>query len=301
MTVRGGVEQKPSETAFFAALRRALAHREYQSQPFGTDHLAEYFLPAHFRFFLKFQKIRTNTIEKLNGFFPGLNEMMIARTAYFDGLFVDALKQATPQIVLLGAGYDSRAYRFARQNQGTRIFELDIAPTQNQKIKCLRRARIDIPEQVKFVPVNFNTETLKEVLERAGYDPNQKTFFSWEGVSYYLDAESVDATLAFVSQQAHPDSTIAFDYTVTLTDQNIDAYYGAEKFAQTMREAHGDEQLTFSIPEGAVETFLASRDLKLVEHLDDQQIEQRFLTDDDGRLIGPMTGHFRFALGAPQR
>jgi methyltransferase (TIGR00027 family) len=301
MTVGGGVEQKPSETAFFAALRRALAHREYQNQQFGPDDLAEYFLPAHFRFFLRFQKIRTNTKERLNGFFPGLNEMMIARTAYFDGLFVDALKQGTPQIVLLGAGYDSRPYRFARENQGTQIFELDIAPTQDQKVKCLRRAHIDIPPEVKFVPVNFNTQPLKAVLAQAGYDSNQKTFFSWEGVSYYLDAGSVDATLAFVSQKVHPDSTIAFDYTVTLTDQNIDRYYGAEQFAQTMREAHQQEELTFSIAEGAIETFLDSRDLKLVEHLDSQQIEQRFLTGADGKLIGPMTGHFRFVLAAPQR
>jgi methyltransferase (TIGR00027 family) len=293
------VEQKPSETALFAALRRALAHKEYQNQQFGPDNLADCFLPPHFRFFLKFKKIRANTKEKLNSFLPGLNEYMIARTAYFDGLFMDALQQATPQIVLLGAGYDSRAYRFARQNQGTKIFELDIAPTQNRKVQCLKQARIDIPADVKFVSINFNQKSLKDVLERAGYNQNQKTFFSWEGVSYYLDAVSVDNTLAFVSQQAHPDSTIAFDYTITLTDQNKDTYYGAEKFAQTMREAHGDEQLTFSIAETDIEPFLASRDLKLVEHLEDQQIEQRFLTDQAGKLIGQMTAHFRFALAAP--
>jgi methyltransferase (TIGR00027 family) len=213
---------------------------------------------------------------------------------------VNALKQATPQIVLLGAGYDSRAYRFAGQNQGTRIFELDIAPTQNRKVQCLKRARVDIPAEVQFVPINFNRQTLQEVLAGAGYDPNLKTFFSWEGVSYYLDAESVEATLAFVSQQTHPDSTIAFDYTLTLTDQNMDAYYGAEQFAQTMREAHSAEALTFSIDEGAIASYLASRDLKLVEHLDNQQIEQRFLTDDAGKLIGQMTGHFRFALAASE-
>ena len=55
---------------------------------------------------------------------------MIARTAYFDRLFADALSNKTPQIVLLGAGYDSRAYRFANLNHVTRVFELDIAPTQ---------------------------------------------------------------------------------------------------------------------------------------------------------------------------
>ena len=295
-----GVEQKPSETALFAALRRTLAHKEYQNQKFGPDDLAECFLPAHFKFFLKFKKIRANTQEKLNGFLPCLNEYMIARTAYFDGLFVDALKDGTPQIVLLGAGYDSRAYRFAKQNHGTMTFELDIAPTQNQKKKCLKRARIELPGGVKLVPIDFNKESLKDVLENAGYNPAEKTLFIWEGVSYYLDAESVDATLAFVSHAAHPESTIAFDYTITLSDPNMDDYYGAEAFAQTMKEQHGDEELTFSMDDGAIESFLASRDLKMVDHLDNKEIERRFLTDDQGKLIGHMTGHFRFVLASPQ-
>lgn len=108
------VEQKPSETALFAALRRTIANKDYKNEKFGPDDLAEYFLPAHFRFLLKYNKIRANTKNRLNGVLPGLNEYMIARTAYFDRLFLDALKDKTPQIVLLGAGYDSRAYRFVK-------------------------------------------------------------------------------------------------------------------------------------------------------------------------------------------
>ena len=128
-----GVEQKHSETALFAALRRAIANKEFKNEKFGPDDLAEYFLPPHFRFFLRFNRIRANTKNKLNVFLPGLNEYMIARTAYFDRLFVDALNNKTPQIVLLGAGYDSRAYRFAKSNHGTRIFELDIAQPKIEK------------------------------------------------------------------------------------------------------------------------------------------------------------------------
>ncbi len=129
------VEQKPSETALFAALRRTIAKKEFNNEKFGPDYLAEYFLPAHFRFFLKFRKIRANTKEKLSIYLPGVNEYMIARTAHFDRLFKDALNNETPQIVLLGAGYDSRAYRFLALNQDTKIFELDIAPTQERKKK----------------------------------------------------------------------------------------------------------------------------------------------------------------------
>src|SRR5512139_131701 len=98
------VEQTPLETALFTALRRTIAHKEYNNEKFGPDYLAEIFLPAYYRFFLKFKKVRENTKNKLAAFMPGLNEYIIARTAFFDGLFRDALKDQIPQIVVLGAG-----------------------------------------------------------------------------------------------------------------------------------------------------------------------------------------------------
>ena len=294
------VEQKPSETALIAALRRTIANKEYKNNCFGPDYLAEYFLPIHFRFFLKFNKIRTNTKAKLDGFFPGVTAYIIARTAYFDNIFVAALKDGTPQIVLLGAGYDSRAYRFAKLIQGTKVFELDIAPTQERKTECLKRAKINIPRQVAFVPIDFNQESLKDVLERAGYQNQQKSLFIWEGVSYYLDPESVDATLEFFSRLSHPDSLLAFDYTISITEENLHDYYGAKEFFQSMQEQHKSEKLTFSIDEGKIGSFLEQRNLKIVEHLDNEAIERTFLTGDDGLLIGQIPGHFRFVLVTPK-
>ena len=295
------VDQKPSETALFAALRRTIANKEFNNEKFGPDYLAEYFLPPHFRFFLKFKKIRANTKNRLNEFLPGLNEYMIARTVYFDRLFMKALKDKTPQIVLLGAGYDSRAYRFTESNHGTRIFELDIPPTQDRKKERIKKARIDIPKQVTFVPINFNLESLKDVLEKAGYDNQQKTLFIWEGVSYYLEMESVDRTLEFASHAAHQESTLAFDYTISISEENIDHYYGVKEFTQTMKEQHANEELMFSIDEGEVELFLEQRGLKMVDQLDNQEIERTFLVNEDGSLIGRMTGHFRFVLASPKR
>lgn len=295
-----GVEQKPSETALFAALRRTLANKEFKDAKFGPDYLAEYFLPPHFRFFLRFKKIRENTKNRLNGFLPGLNEYMIARTAYFDGLFVDALRNGFPQIVILGAGYDSRAYRFTELNRDTKIFELDIAPTQNRKKACLKKAQIDISPEVIYVPIDFNKELLRDVLERAGCREQEKTLFIWEGVSYYLDAKSVDATLNFVSHTSCPESIIAFDYTVTLSEENLPEYYGAKAFTQTMREHHANEELMFSVGEGIIESFLEGRNLKMIKHLDNKEIEKTFLTLDNGSCIGSMTGHFCLVSASPR-
>lgn len=292
------VEQKPSKTALIGALRRTLANKEFENDKYGADNLAECFLPPHFRFFLGFKRIRANTKNKLDRFIPGMSEYLIARTAYFDRLFVHALNNKTPQIVLLGAGYDSRAYRFATLNHGTRIFELDIVPTQNRKKKCIRKARIDIPKHVTFVPVNFNQESLKDVLVKAGYKNDQKTLFIWEGVIYYLDEESVNTTLELVSQASHHDSAIAFDYTISVSEENINDYYGVKEFVQTMKEHHANEELMFSINEDETESFLEKRGLKMIEHLDNDEIERTFLLKENGSLLGQITGHFRFAMAS---
>ncbi len=222
---------------------------------------------------------------------------MIARTAHFDRLFKDALNNETPQIVLLGAGYDSRAYRFPALNQSTKIFELDTAPTQEIKKKFLKKAKIDIPQQITFVPINFNNDLLKDVLEKAGYQNHQKTLFIWEGVSYYLEAESVNATLDFVSQASH-ESSIAFDYTISISEKNINHYYGVKEFAQTMEEQHEGEELMFSIDEGEIESYLEQRGLKMFDHLDNEEIERTFLLEENGSLIGQITGHFCFVLAS---
>ncbi len=294
-----GVEQKPSETAIFAALYRAVANIEFKNERFGSDYLAEYFLPSHFKFFIKFKKIRVNFKNKIDKLTPGGYEYSLARTAFFDSVFIDALNKNIPQIVLLGAGYDTRAYRFEKLNNATKIIEIDIATTQNRKKKCLRKAQIDIPKHVTLVPINFNKESLKNVLEKAGYKNNEKTLFIWEGVSYYLEPESVDATLEFVNNSSHNESVIAFDYAISISEENINNYYGVKEFAQTWRKHRSNELFRFAIDEGKIGFFLEQRGLKMVDHLDNKEIEKTFLLNENGSLIGQITGAFRFAMASP--
>jgi len=287
-------EQKPSQTAFFSALRRAIANKIYQISPYAPDDLAEVFLPPYYRFFLKFKSIQRNTWEKLNIAFPGINEYIIARTAYFDKHFKSALERQIPQIVLLGAGYDSRAFRFADLNQKTKVFELDSLPTQNRKKACLKKAKLDIPQQISFVPIDFNHELLEDVLSKSGFNINQETLFLWEGVSYYLDPESAEETLNFFSNSTHIASIFVFDYTISITEEDIHDSYGSKAFLQSMAQHHADEAFMFSIPHGEIDRFLENRNLQCKEYLDNEDIEKRFLIDSTDQLIGRVAGHFRF-------
>jgi methyltransferase (TIGR00027 family) len=296
--VNKNLEQKPSKSAMFTTLHRAIANKEYVNDIFGSDHLAEYFLPPILRFLLKLKKIRVKIKQKLDFYAPGINAYMIARTAYFDSIFTDALKSKVSQIVLLGAGYDSRAYRFANLNSETRIFELDIETTQKSKKKYLQGARIYIPEQVKFVSINFNKESLKEVLEKAGYEHQKKTLFIWEGVTGYLDTESVDKTLEFISTCTNNESIIAFDYNITIMEENINNYYGAKEFAQTIKKYHPHEEFKFSIEEGEIESFLEQRGLRMISHMNNEKIEKTYLINANGSSIGRVANFGRFVIAS---
>ena len=290
------VECKPSGTAIGTALLRTIANKEFDDEKLGSDYLAECFLPFLLKFLIKSKGIRARLKNKIS---LGMYEYLIARTAYFDNLFVNALNENIPQIVLLGAGYDTRAYRFAKLNNGTKIIELDAPTTQNQKKKCLGKSKIEISSDVVFNSIDFNRESLKIVLEKAGYDNNKKTLFLWEGVSYYLDPESVDATLELVRNYSHNESIIAFDYVISVPIEKLHNYYGVKELVQSMANRHPNERGKFAIEEEKIESFLEQRGLKMVEHLKNGEIENRFLTTENGSLIGQITEWFRFVLASP--
>jgi len=163
----------------------------------------------------------------------------------------------------------------------------------------LEKAGIGIPKHVQFVPINFNKELLKDVLERAGYAHNVKTLFIWEGVIYYLEPEAVDATLEFINNSSHNESIIAFDYVISITEENMKHYYGAKEFAQTWRKHRSGEPFRFAVDEGKIASFLEQRGLKIVKHLDNTDIENSFLLNENGSLIGRINGSFRFVSASP--
>jgi len=189
-TSKGSVEHHPSETAMATATMRALAAHDEREQIRGSDYLAEVFLTEDRKASFKDLAVRQWVMK--NGIAPGAYEFMIARTAFFDHVVRDALLQNIPQIVLLGAGYDSRPYRFKDLSKDTRIFELDARPTQLRKKEMLEQAGIPLPAHLVFVPIDFNRENLKDVLAAAGFSRDQRALFVWEGVTYYLPAKVVD-------------------------------------------------------------------------------------------------------------
>jgi methyltransferase (TIGR00027 family) len=138
--------------------------------------------------------------------------VMTYRTKRFDAALLDALQDGARQVVVLGAGFDSRAYRFQSQLGNVRVMEVDYGPTQAYKKQRLGEILDVIPSNVSFVPMDFTKDNLLEQLRNAGYSEQQKTFFLWEGVTYYLPESAVKDTLHFVRDHSAAGSRIAFDY-----------------------------------------------------------------------------------------
>ena len=284
MTGKSFLEKHASETAMATAFMRALAAYDPRKEMRGKDYLAEVFLEEKQKKPLKDPVMRAWVME--NKIAPGAYEFMIARTAFFDRIVEQALKENIEQMVLLGAGYDSRPYRFGELIQDTKIFELDAKLTQQRKKECLQQAEISISEQMSFVPINFEADDLKKTLMEAGFSEEKKTVFIWEGVTYYLNSEVVDDMLAFVRANSPSGSSIGFDYA-SLSDEALNED-GAKELRKHMRSRHSNEPTRFGIRAGKIEAFLAERGFEVMEHLTATEMNEKYLsigsTSDIGKV-----------------
>jgi methyltransferase (TIGR00027 family) len=280
------IEHKASNTAGYTCLSRACASRERDERFRGPDNLAEIFLPLGAKVVLGIPLFRWLFTRKIAP--PGIYEYVLARTKLLDEVFLDALRNRFAQIVLLGAGFDTRALRFANENSGSKIFELDIYTTQQPKIEILNRKQIKLPKELVFVPIDFNKESMADVLGKAGYASNKKSLFIWEGVTMYLTSDAVDRTLDFIRCSAMEESIVAFDYVYASVLRRENKFYGERKIYETVSRA--GEGWTFGIEDGTIEDFLTQRGFKLMTHYIPPDLEKAYLVADDGTRFGRING-----------
>jgi methyltransferase (TIGR00027 family) len=276
------IERKGSSTAGYTCFSRACAARATNERFRGPDYLAEIFLPFFAQMLLNIPFLREWCMRKL---FPaGIHEYVLARTRLFDQVFVDALDSGFSQIVLLGAGMDTRALRFQNRNKGTMVFDLDINATQRYKREVFARKKVALPAELVFAPIDFNKQRLADVLSEAGYQEKQKTLFLWEGVTMYLEAAAVDGTLAFIRGSAAEGSLVVFDYVRASVLRYENTLYGEKAIRGTV--ARAEEGWIFGIEDGVIEDFLAKRGLKLLAHYMPSDLETAYLTAEDGTRFG---------------
>ena len=169
----------------------------------------------------------------------GLGELVVVRTLHFDRV-IERVIGEVEQFVVMGAGYDTRAYGDF-QREGVTFFELDQPRVQQHKRDALARAGIPC-EHVRFVPVDFTNEDVFDKLSEAGFNQSRKTLFLWEGVTLYLSEAEVRKTM----QDVHSYATAG---SVLLADISADRFVNMGKRSAVKKSLdYTDEGLGFGLP-----------------------------------------------------
>jgi methyltransferase (TIGR00027 family) len=209
-----------------------------------------------------------------------------ARTHFIDASLAKAAAGGIAQVVVLGAGFDTRAYRFDKTHPHLRFFEVDLPATIQAKQKRIAEAFGKPPPNVRYAPIDFNTQKLEDVLPPLGYDPKQKAFFLLEGVVMYVQMPGNDATFRFMKANSAPGSVVVYDYVLKdIIDGKLGPYYGGRLAISVA--SRGEPYISGWTPAGAA-AYAKKNGMRVVEDLDDKALTKRYLTGSDGKPEGRM-------------
>ncbi len=253
---------KPSRTSEGTTATRAAEMRRPEKERICHDSLARHFLSDFHRNLGRFPFLSRTHRWLVERRCPGLRGGILARTRYIDERLAACLDDGLQQLVVLGAGYDSRAYRMATCRRVT-VFEVDHPATQRVKVAKLKTLFGALPDHVVFVPVDFCTDDVAARLQKAGYDRTRKTLFIWEGVTYYIPAAAVDRALAFVANDSGCGSSIVFDCFPRAVADGTSTLKEARAMYRFL-DRHG-EPLLFGLDPEEIEPFLRQRGFGGVE------------------------------------
>jgi methyltransferase (TIGR00027 family) len=202
------------------------------------------------------------------------------RHRYIDDHLVELLDAGAVQVVLLGAGYDMRAYRFAERLGGRPVYEVDLPAISRAKAATIDRHRKQFPKtNVVRVEIDFEHQTLAEVLADAGLQIGGLTFVTWEGVPMYLTRAAVKATLDAVHDLTGAGSLIAHDMWTVVDDPS--PLGTVRRIAPTALSFIG-EPVTFAVHPEEIDAFYERRGFDVVDIATGEQLVERY---DAGRAF----------------
>jgi methyltransferase (TIGR00027 family) len=279
----------PSRTSILTAAARAFGSREPDPSVRNPDWIADRLIgPAELAL------IADHPISKALGrdFQEAIHDpdifgfawLMLVRTRFIDELMERAVRGGATQLVILGAGFDTRAHRFAELLKDAAVIEIDYATTQEYKKRRVEAALGGVPANVVYAPIDFMRENLGEVLRRAGFQPGRKTYYICEGVSMYVPEEGMKEALRSIAAESAPGSVMLLEY---LNRAGLDLF---RKYPAGMIKNAFDwgEPFVFGVPDGQDGEFFREAGLELGETLKIGSPEslKRYATRQDGSYYG---------------
>lgn len=267
------------------ALVRTIGNKETDKQLQAGDYLAELFLPRPFRYALNLPVIR-NTLKsiyakKIPGGFP----YIVAKSRAIDGLLEESLSQGNiQQLVFLGAGYDTRAYRYQKQLTHTRIFEIDHPEILERKKALIDKQQLNL-DNLAYCAADFEgkDEFTIRWLQNQGINLDVKTLFIIDGVSYFISPEAFDNVIEVIAQFKEG-SELIFDYAYHEILENK-TYRGSEEFKTSLKSM--GEPVVNGIKENGINAYLKRFNLKMLDLFRPHDLEKSYLTGSNGQSTKP--------------
>jgi methyltransferase (TIGR00027 family) len=272
-------KNQSSRSAEGVAMMRAIEAQKPENERICYDPYASALIPGGILNSLSKLIIDSRLYDHLA---PGAKSFVVGRERYIDDFLQASLAEGLEQVVILGAGFDTRALRIAGIEK-TRVFEIDHPDTQTVKLDRLKKVINPLPAYVTFIPVDFNTQQLGERLLESGYNERSKTLFIWQGVTYFLTIQGVETTLAFIANHSGSGSAVIFDYfyNETLHDPHRADVKMMKRTAQLMGEAY-----MFGVDRGQIEAFLTQRGYRDIRNADLEDIKKLYFTGPNaGRIM----------------
>jgi methyltransferase (TIGR00027 family) len=296
----------PSRTSIAVAAGRALGAREKDPSVRNPDWLAERLLgPAELELIkdhpagAALAGAELDPQKQMEA--TGMTMLMLIRTRFIDEHLERALNEGAAQVVILGAGFDTRAYRFEDQLGGRKVFELDFHSTQEFKKRRVQEALGGIPSNVTFVEVDFKTENLEDVLIKAGYQRGEKACFIWEGVSMYLAESAARGMLRAIHAIATPGSRLIMDFAEQAWI-DVATRFPNHPFNRYTRR--WGEPWIFGVPDGREREFFSESGFEMREimSLYGKEPMRRYATRADGtRVSAGYRGNLRLRIAGTIR
>jgi methyltransferase (TIGR00027 family) len=286
-------EGRASRTAEHNALFRALESCLPEDRRLFRDPFAAAALTWPLSLVARLAKVpglRRGILGIIDRRWPGVRTSLAARTRLIDDAIVRTLDEPIEQIVILGAGFDSRAYRLPGLGRRP-VFEVDHPDTQVAKRAALARVLADVPGNVRFVATDFTRSDLEARMRAAGYRESVRTLVLWEGVTNYLTEDAVDATLGWCTRAA-PGSLVLFTYVHRDVLTRPHVFAGIDQLFAALERA--GERFTFGLEPDELPGFLARRGLRLESDVGCAEYRERYYHD----AARAMRGHefYRVAL-----
>lgn len=267
------IESKTSRTAEFTCLVRALSYLEKRERYKSGDNVSLLIMNDIIRPLLRFPVFKRAFLRQYP---PGMYEYVIARTKTMDAAFRRALEQGAEQILIFGAGFDSRGIRLNSGAPNVRVFELDAPVTQAAKLARYRRKKIAVPDNLVFLPIDFDRDSLPQRLEQAGFAKGRPSLFLLEGLTMYLQPESAEDTFRVIAEFAGPGSRVVFDHIYASVVRRENLYAGEAELYRSV-EANG-ERFCFGLEKGRVEEFLSAYGFRAEAILDAEALEELYFS-----------------------